>query len=83
MCHYNTNRCKLCHAILSSAPINCGHGMAILGPFGMTIECARDDLEVVEETKICIECIEKGDASEDEEKESGWDKWISWSRRKE
>jgi hypothetical protein len=49
----------------------------------MTIECAREDLEVVEETKICIECIEKGDAREDEEKESGWDKWISWSRRKE
>jgi hypothetical protein len=56
--------------------------MAILGPSGMTIECAREDLEVVEETKICIECVEKGDASEDEE-ESGWDKCISWSRRKE
>jgi hypothetical protein len=56
--------------------------MAILGPSGMTIECAREDTEFIEETEICIEFVEKGDASGDDE-ESGWDKWISWSRRKE
>jgi hypothetical protein len=55
--------------------------MAILGPSGTTIECAREDAEVVEETKICIECVEKADASGDEE-ESGWDKWVAWRRGK-
>jgi hypothetical protein len=81
MCYYNTSRCKICHATLSSAPINCGHGMAILGPSGTTIECAREDAEVVEETKICIECVEKADASGNEE-ESGWDKWVASRRGK-
>jgi hypothetical protein len=81
MCYYYTNRCKICCATLSSAPINCGHGIPILGPSRMTIECAREDAEVVEETKICIKCIEQADASGDEE-ESGWGKWIAWRRGK-
>jgi hypothetical protein len=81
MCYYYTNRCKICRATLSSAPINCGHGMTILGPLGMTIECAREDAEMVEETKMCIECFEKADASGDEE-ETGWEKWIAWRRGK-
>jgi hypothetical protein len=77
MCHYHTQRCKLCHHILSSRPINCGYGLAILGPQGMTIECAHEDVEEVEETKLCCECAER---TKEEEGERAWIRWTSWRR---
>jgi hypothetical protein len=52
--------------------------MTILGPSGVTIDCAHKDAEVVEETKICCECIENGNENGTE---SARDKWFAWRRK--
>jgi hypothetical protein len=39
MCHYSRAYCKVCHHTIHLSPVNCGNGMAVLGPSGMTIEC--------------------------------------------
>jgi hypothetical protein len=57
--------------------MNCGHGLAILGPCGMTIEYAFENAEVVEETKLCCECADDANVGE---AESAWVKWMSWRR---
>jgi hypothetical protein len=78
MCYYLTNRCRNCHAQLSSHPINCGNGLAILGLSGMTIECAHESAEIIEESKICCECVENGST---DDTESGLEKWFAWRRK--
>jgi hypothetical protein len=77
MCHYLIKRCKLCHTTLSSRLVNCGKGLAILGPSGMTIECVEEIKEVIEESKICCKCVEK---AKEAQVESAWDRFFAWRR---
>jgi len=43
----------------------------------MTVECAHEGAEVVEETKLCCECAKY---KKKEDKESAWEKWVAWRR---
>jgi hypothetical protein len=43
----------------------------------MTIECAHEDMEIVEETNLCCECADERNL---ETMDSVWTKWMSWRR---
>jgi hypothetical protein len=77
MCNGLNNGCNLCHQTLSSRPVNCGYGLAILGPRSLTIECAREGAEVIEETELCRECADNTNV---EEPGSAWIEYMSWRR---
>jgi hypothetical protein len=66
---------------LHSGLVNCGKELAILEPSGMTVQCPDIEvgaiIDVIEETKLCAECL----TEEDEENVgSAWDRWLSWRR---
>jgi hypothetical protein len=44
----------------------------------MTVECAHEGAEVVEETELCCACAEE----KKEERESAWEKCVAWRRRR-
>jgi predicted amidophosphoribosyltransferase len=78
MCHYLLSRCTLCHTTLTTRPENCGHGLAVLGPDGLTVECDEQIAEVVEESELCSDCKE-----EEERKgrvRTRWEEWVAWRR---
>jgi hypothetical protein len=64
------------------SPVNCGKGMAVLGPSGMTIECANMDAngvsEVVDESKACFKCMT--DEERETDKTTVWDNFVAWRR---
>jgi hypothetical protein len=78
MCHYVTNRCEICHIIFSSSPINCGKGLTVLGPDGLTVECEVESREVVEETEAFWKCVDERKESSDNQRARGRVMW--WLR---
>jgi hypothetical protein len=43
----------------------------------MTIECAEEIKQVIEETEVCCKCAEK---AEEAQVESAWDRFFAWRR---
>jgi hypothetical protein len=43
----------------------------------MTIECAHESKEVIEETKWCCDCAEN---AKEAQAESAWDRFFAWRR---
>jgi hypothetical protein len=79
MCHYTHALCAQCYQTIYRSPINCGYGVAILGPSGLTIECLVFDVNaVMDESKTCANCVNVGSGEEN----GCWEKWILWWRER-
>jgi len=82
MCNYTILRCTTCHTTISTSAINCGKGLAILGPSGMTIECpvfaTAGIREIIEETHECDGCVRH--ANFGGRRESEWETFLAWRR---
>ena len=84
MCHYHRTLCSTCHVTIYSSPINCGKGLAILGPPGLTIECPDYDPDNVPEQveeKLCEQCVKE--AVYDGRPGSDWDSFLAWRRKRD
>ncbi|KAF2832820.1 hypothetical protein CC86DRAFT_414425 [Ophiobolus disseminans] len=85
MCHYTLTLCPTCHTLISRRPTNCGKGLAILGPSGLTIECPDYTTsaipQVINETQECETCIRE--AVYDGRRASRWDEFLGWRRKRE
>jgi len=84
MCHYHRTLCSTCHLTTHSTPINCGKGLAILGPSGLTIECPNyhaDDVPEQVEEKLCEQCVKE--AVYDGRPGSDWDSFLAWRRKRD
>jgi hypothetical protein len=69
MCHFICTHCKRCGTLIRRHGVNCGHGLTVLGPPGLTYECASlaDNTapDIIVENGLCNEC--KVEAGEDYE----------------
>lgn len=87
MCHFIRISCSSCHITMKRDPVNCGHGLAVLGPSGLIFECASsnsgdaaDSEDVLREAGMCEACEEEK-ASENENDSNASSPLLSWKRK--